>query len=86
MDLLIENSAPEYIDYLSIDTEGSELRILKAFDFSKYTFGVITVEHNYTSDRELIYKLLSSAGYTRRFEAVSKWDDWYFKQTPFESI
>lgn len=86
MDLLIENSAPEYIDYLSIDTEGSELRILQAFDFSKYSFGVITVEHNYSSDREQIYKLLSSAGYIRRFEAVSKWDDWYFKQIPFGNI
>ncbi len=86
MDLLIENSAPEYIDYLSIDTEGSELRILKAFDFSKYTFGVITVEHNYSSDRELIYELLSSAGYTRRFEAISKWDDFYFKQMPFRNV
>jgi FkbM family methyltransferase len=83
MDLLIENNAPKYIDYLSIDTEGSELTILQSFDFSKFSFGCITVEHNYGGDRDLIYALLSSAGYTRRFEDISKWDDWYFNQTPF---
>jgi FkbM family methyltransferase len=79
MDLLIENNAPEYIDYLSIDTEGSELRILQAFDFSKFSFGIISIEHNYREDREPIFKLLTNAGYKRRFENISKWDDWYFK-------
>jgi len=83
MDLLVENKAPQYIDYLSIDTEGSEFRILQSFDFSKFSFGIITVEHNYGVDRENIYNLLSNAGYVRCFEDVSKWDDWYFKQTPF---
>ena len=29
MVLLDENNAPKYIDYLSIDTEGSALRILQ---------------------------------------------------------
>ena len=79
MDLLIENNAPKYIDYLSIDTEGSELRILQAFDFSKFSFGIISIEHNYREDREPIFKLLTNAGYKRRFENISKWDDWYFK-------
>lgn len=79
MDLLIENNAPEYIDYLSIDTEGSELRILQTFDFSKFSFGIISIEHNYREDREPIFNLLTNAGYKRRFENISKWDDWYFK-------
>jgi len=79
MDLLIEYNAPEYIDYLSIDTEGSELRIIQAFDFSKFSFGIISIEHNYREDRELIFKLLTNAGYKRRFEKFSAWDDWYFK-------
>ena len=42
------------IDYLSIDTEGSEYRILKAFNFERYTFRCITVEHNQTKNRDLI--------------------------------
>jgi FkbM family methyltransferase len=35
------------IDFLSIDTEGSELSILKSIDFGKYDIKVITVEANY---------------------------------------
>jgi FkbM family methyltransferase len=50
-DLLKSHDAPSYIDYLSIDTEGSEFDILNAFDFKSYSFGVITCEHNYTPAR-----------------------------------
>jgi len=34
------------IDYLSIDTEGNELKILKSIDFNKYNIDVLTVENN----------------------------------------
>ena len=78
-DLLAEHGAPNEIDYLSIDTEGSELNILRAFDFARYRIGLITVEHNFTPAREQIHALLASKGYVRKFEAFSKWDDWYVK-------
>ena len=79
MDLLEKFGAPSYIDYLSIDTEGSEFEILKALNFNKYSFGVITVEHNYTENRERIFTLLTSNGYIRKFEHLSLFDDWYIK-------
>lgn len=75
-DLLNKYNAPDVIDYLSIDTEGSELDILTAYDFSR-TFKIITVEHNYTDNREKIHDLLTSKGYIRIMEDLSKWDDWY---------
>ena len=76
-DLLDHYSAPKVIDYLSIDTEGSELPILESLDFNKYQFKVITCEHNLTPAREDIRQLLESRGYRRVFTEVSRWDDWY---------
>ena len=77
LDLLQKHSAPKLIDYLSIDTEGSEFEILNAFDFNKYQFKCITVEHNFTPMRERIYDLLSQNGYSRVFSEFSRFDDWY---------
>lgn len=76
-DLLTKHKAPKNIDYLSIDTEGSEYEILKNFNFDKYKFSVITCEHNFTPSREKIYELLTSNGYKRIFKELSKFDDWY---------
>jgi FkbM family methyltransferase len=78
-DLLRKHQAPKYIDYLSIDTEGSEFEILNAFNFDEFSIGIITVEHNYTPQRELIFALLTSHGYKRKHENISAWDDWYVK-------
>jgi FkbM family methyltransferase len=77
-DLLREHEAPRRIDYLSIDTEGSEYPILSHFDYDEFEIGVFTVEHNYVEpERGQIYSLLTSKGYRRMFEKFSGWDDWY---------
>jgi len=76
-DLLEKHNAPRDIDYLSIDTEGSELSILEAFPFGHWRIKVITVEHNYLPSRNDIKALLERHGYRRHFEGISKWDDWY---------
>jgi len=77
LDMLDKYQAPRLIDFLSIDTEGSEYEILRDFDFSRYHFRVITCEHNYTPMREKIYELLTRNGYTRVFTEISFNDDWY---------
>lgn len=78
-ELLEKYNAPNEIDYLSVDTEGSELTILSNFDFSKYKIHIISVEHNFTQEREKIHDLLRLNGYKRVFEKFSNWDDWYIK-------
>jgi FkbM family methyltransferase len=79
-DLLQAHEAPIGIDYLSIDTEGSEFAILESFFPSHHEIRIITVEHNYTDQQSRIHGLLTAWGYTRVFEELSAWDDWYIKQ------
>ena len=76
-DLLAKYNAPKVIDYLSIDTEGSEYEILSALDFSKYAFRVITCEHNNTQNREKILRLLEKNGYQRKFDRLPFGEDWF---------
>ena len=76
-DLLAKYGAPRVIDFLSIDTEGSEFEILNSFDFSEYQFKVIACEHNHEPRREQIFSLLTANGYVRKFERISSYDDWY---------
>jgi FkbM family methyltransferase len=77
LDLLRFHDSPSVIDYLSIDTEGSEFQILENFDFSEYKFRIITCEHNFTENREKIFKLLSKNGYKRVWPEFTQFDDWY---------
>lgn len=76
-DLLVAHGAPSNPDFLSIDTEGSELEILSVFDFKRWPFKVICCEHAYTAARRPLFELLSSNGYVRVHEDISQYDDWY---------
>jgi FkbM family methyltransferase len=75
-DLLEKYNAPLFVEYLSLDTEGSELEILKSVDLQKYIFGIIDVEHNFVEPRRTqIKELLISNGYI--YVKENKWDDSY---------
>jgi FkbM family methyltransferase len=75
-DLLEKSNAPAFMEYLSLDTEGSELEILKSLDFQKYTFGLIDVEHNHVEPRRSqIKELLTSNGY--EYIRENAFDDCY---------
>ena len=76
LDVLEKSNAPSFIEYMSLDTEGSEFEILKNFDFEKYTFGLIDVEHNFMEPRRTeIRNLLLSKGYI--YKGEKNWDDMY---------
>jgi len=77
-DLLDYYNAPIDIDFVSIDTEGSEFEILSAFNFDKYKVKIFTIEHNFIEDkRNKIYDLMISKKYKRILTDISEWDDWY---------
>jgi FkbM family methyltransferase len=79
-DILRHPDVPDVIDYLSIDTEGSELDILEGCDLATYDIRCISVEHNWTESRERIRGYLQGKGYRRCLMEFSKWDDWYVKE------
>lgn len=76
-DFLVQCDAPRKIDYMSIDTEGSELDILKAFPFDEWDIALLTIEHNFSPSREEIRAILSKNGY----QCIEmEFDDWYYRQ------
>ena len=78
-DLFESHNAPKEIDYLSIDTEGSEYEILKNFNFDKYSFNAVTIEHNNNKNKDLIDNLFLKNGYLKKFEKLSAFESWFIK-------
>ncbi|MGW1320890.1 FkbM family methyltransferase [Streptomyces antibioticus] len=68
-------AAPRVLDYWSLDTEGSELTILKSFPFEEYAVRVLTVEHNWLPVRAEVRGFLEARGY--RWAAELGCDDCY---------
>jgi FkbM family methyltransferase len=85
-DLLLQNQAPSEIDYISVDTDGSEPLIMKSFDFGQHRVSVWTIEHNQEPWRQDIKDLMESNGYCRVAESQSRYDDWYVHQDILEEL
>ena len=65
-EILDESGFPLHVDFLSLDTEGSELDILASFPFGRRSFGAVLVEHNHEALRRRDLRvLLESKGYVR---------------------
>jgi FkbM family methyltransferase len=78
-DLLAHHGAPGRIDYISIDTEGSELDIVEGFDFERWDVHLFSIEHNMSRQEGALDKLMRGRGYERRFQPYSGIDAWYRK-------
>lgn len=62
LNTILDKYEVKHIDYLSIDTEGSELDILKTLDFNKYYIDIVTIEDNYKDKK--IMDFFTSRNYT----------------------
>jgi FkbM family methyltransferase len=77
-ELLDEKGAPDEIDYISIDTEGSELSVLSGLSLAKRKVWFFTIEHNFDPIRIREYdELLIRIGYRRILPHLSEFDSWY---------
>jgi FkbM family methyltransferase len=72
--LLEKHNAPNYIDYLALDIEGSEKTVLGCFPFDKYRFGCISIEGSGCND------LLTANGFLKVencFNRVGPWEQYF---------
>ena len=85
LQLLQKHKSPNVIDYISIDTEGSEWEILRVFDFNQYIFKTMTIENNFNGDdnnneeklhRDNIRNLLYARGYVLK-NSLHFGEDWF---------
>ena len=81
-DVFVKYFDSKPIDYMSVDTEGSELTILKSFDFEKFGPKLMTVEHCEIPDyQEQINALLLKNDYQCAFKGYSQFDGWYIRNS-----
>ena len=55
-EILDENNAPKIIDYLSLDVEGAETRIMENFPFTRYKFLSMTIERPTPKLNKLLFE------------------------------
>ncbi|PYE91010.1 FkbM family methyltransferase [Rhizobium sp. PP-F2F-G38] len=64
LDLLKTHNAPQFIDFLSVDTEGHEKEVFVNFDFDQYRFGFICVEeYESVAPEDSVQPIMERAGY-----------------------
>jgi FkbM family methyltransferase len=73
--LLKKSNEVNSIDFISIDTEGSEYEILKNFDFNKYAPKIIIVEHNFDPIKsKQLKELMENHNYQNVFLELTAYD------------
>jgi FkbM family methyltransferase len=78
-DLVKEHFGERTIDYVSIDTEGTESRILSSYSFIGRP-ALMTVEHNHAPQRDTIRRLMvDQRGYVPLMQGISCFDDWFVR-------
>ena len=75
--MLKKYNAPKFIDFMSIDVEGTEFKIIENFPFDEYSFGLVCIEHHLPEEESRIKQLMSKNGYKQILRSVSDFDGWY---------
>lgn len=77
-ELLKQHGAPQIIDFMSIDVEGSEERILRTFFADKeFVIDLFCIEHNWRDVDNSLLQLVLGQGYERVCEEFSGRDYWF---------
>ncbi|SDR12008.1 FkbM family methyltransferase [Pseudovibrio sp. Tun.PSC04-5.I4] len=77
-DIFTDNNVPDHIAFMSVDTEGSELEILRGIDFSRRSFDFLCVEHNKEgAKKERLISFFAQYGYAPIMTETSGNDFWF---------
>ena len=77
-EIFAEHNMPLAIDFISLDTEGSEIDILKGLDLTKYKVGLFCIEHNNRPGSvAALDKILLPNGFHRIMPITSAYDAWF---------
>lgn len=79
---ILDQYAISVVDFLSLDTEGSELEILRSIDFNKVYIYAIAVENNFYEP--YIQEFLESKGF-KFVEKLENQDDIFINTMPYPS-
>jgi hypothetical protein len=87
-DCLTKYQISKKFDYLSYDSTGNvaDIQTIKDMLEIGYIPKIITYGHNYKNHRQDMHNMLKSYGYSREFDYLSRWDDWYCHNSLKESI
>ena len=69
-------NSPTKIDFITVDTEGTEIDVLKGFDFNMFDVTLFVIENNYNDDN--IEELMTTKGYKK--DKRYKINDFYINQ------
>lgn len=72
-------NAPYEIDYVSMDLEGSEINVLRSFDFTENFVKIWTIEHSNDIQEQEICNIMSNNGYILKNKLGH--ENWYVHKT-----
>lgn len=78
LDLLEKHKAPKIIDYVAMDCEGSERRILRVFPFNEYRILAISTEGDRANDILLHNKFVNVSN---PFNTACPWERYYVHES-----
>jgi hypothetical protein len=98
LNILKENQCPDIIDYISLDIDDASLDGLLSLPLDKYSFKIMTFEHDLYGGREICHikkveshKILSKYGYkcitenVLAYENNSPYEDWFYNPSLIDS-
>jgi len=87
LNALFKKNNIKKIDYISIDTEGTEYEILISLNLREIRPTILTIEHNYNNVKaNKIFNYLKNNNYLRIFKSISRFDDWYVDNVYLQNL